>query len=168
MRLWHSKGPQLFSPPRCWRYYPALPHFRRANSPATEADAPFNSLVKPADAGIVVLVSQNGKILFEKSIRHGGPRTLRGRGYKNQISHRIHHQAIHRSRDSETTGGRKAERQRQAISKILPGFSPRLRGDSPAFIESYVRHPQLHRPHELYGRRDERHQPGSAHQLIRT
>ncbi len=66
MRFWYSKAPKLYITTPLLAVLFSTRVFA-APPPATEADALFNSLIKPADAGIVVLVSQNGKILFEKA-----------------------------------------------------------------------------------------------------
>jgi CubicO group peptidase (beta-lactamase class C family) len=66
MRFWYLKGlgPFISSPLLVIAFSTRI---FAAQPPTKEADALFTSLVKPADAGIVVLVSQNGKVLFEKA-----------------------------------------------------------------------------------------------------
>ena len=44
---------------------PSLSAMAEMPSPEKKADALFNRLIKPEDAGVAVLVAQNGKILFE-------------------------------------------------------------------------------------------------------
>jgi CubicO group peptidase (beta-lactamase class C family) len=66
MRLWRSKGLKLLIAGPLLATLFSVCIFA-AQAPSHEADALFENLIKSDDAGIAVLVSQNGKILFEKA-----------------------------------------------------------------------------------------------------
>jgi CubicO group peptidase (beta-lactamase class C family) len=66
MRFWTSEMLKLFAAGLVFAAFASNVHAAEKPTLAKEVDALFSSLVKTNDAGLAVLVSQNGKILFEK------------------------------------------------------------------------------------------------------
>jgi CubicO group peptidase (beta-lactamase class C family) len=66
MQFWYSKGLKLFIAGPLLLALFGCRNFP-AQAPSQEANTLFNGLIKQNDAGMAVLVSQNGRVLFEKA-----------------------------------------------------------------------------------------------------